>query len=272
MSGKISLTPEEAFILSRVNGQMKISDISKMVSFPIQDVLKMFERFESQGIVGWATPSLPQKSVITSTPETKSNVSHSKNSIDRLLDQEDSDWDLLGIPREFRKKIREYSKEMEKKNYFEILGLTQNASVVEIKSSYLKLAKEFHPDRFFGKKIGEYSTILPLLFEKITESYEAIHSEDLKREYIKKLNCNLNQPIQATRSNKPVFKFEKKVEFKIAQDGSQYEMGMKEEGKGNLKAALNFYQMAMSLKPEEKTYEHAYYRLKKKLKDQGDLI
>jgi curved DNA-binding protein CbpA len=32
------------------------------------------------------------------------------------------------------------------KNYYEILGLTKSANAAEIRSAYLRLAREFHPD------------------------------------------------------------------------------------------------------------------------------
>jgi DnaJ-class molecular chaperone len=38
------------------------------------------------------------------------------------------------------------------KSYFAILGISQNATVDEIRSAYRRLAKEFHPDHYTGRQ------------------------------------------------------------------------------------------------------------------------
>ena len=36
---------------------------------------------------------------------------------------------------------------MNKRDYYEVLGINKTASAKEIKSAYRKLAKQYHPDR-----------------------------------------------------------------------------------------------------------------------------
>ena len=52
----------------------------------------------------------------------------------------------------------------EKRDYYEVLGVSKTASDSEIKSAYRKLAKKYHPDMNPGDKQAEQK------FKEITEA------------------------------------------------------------------------------------------------------
>lgn len=62
---------------------------------------------------------------------------------------------------------------MNKRDYYEVLGLNKNASPDEIKKAYRKLAKQHHPDK------GGDET----LFKEISEAYEVLSDENKKARY-----------------------------------------------------------------------------------------
>ena len=55
---------------------------------------------------------------------------------------------------------------MAKKDYYDVLGITQSSSKEEIKKAYRKLALKYHPDKTKGNKASE---------EKFKEASEAYH-------------------------------------------------------------------------------------------------
>jgi len=59
---------------------------------------------------------------------------------------------------------------MPKKDYYEILGVSRDASDEDIRTAYKKLIKEWHPDRHTGndKKVAEQK------FKEIQEAYEVL--------------------------------------------------------------------------------------------------
>lgn len=66
---------------------------------------------------------------------------------------------------------------MKNKDYYDILGVCENASLKEIKSAYRKLAREYHPDMVeeAEKKLAEER------FKEISEAYQIL--SDFKRRY-----------------------------------------------------------------------------------------
>lgn len=64
-----------------------------------------------------------------------------------------------------------------KKDYYEILGIDENSSQDEIKKSYRMLAKKYHPDKNKGdKKSEEY-------FKLVNEAYNILSNKDKKNKY-----------------------------------------------------------------------------------------
>ena len=66
-----------------------------------------------------------------------------------------------------------------KKNYYEILRVSKNAFVDEIKKAYRKLAMEYHPDRNPNNKEAEEK------FKEATEAYEILSDAKKREQYDK---------------------------------------------------------------------------------------
>jgi molecular chaperone DnaJ len=66
---------------------------------------------------------------------------------------------------------------MNKRDYYEVLGVPRIASADDIKKAYRKLAMQYHPDRNQGNKNAEEK------FKEATEAYEALSDTEKRRRY-----------------------------------------------------------------------------------------
>jgi molecular chaperone DnaJ len=65
----------------------------------------------------------------------------------------------------------------QKRDYYEVLGVSKSASDDDIKKAYRKLAKQYHPDLNPGDKVAEGK------FKEVNEAYEVLSDKDKRGRY-----------------------------------------------------------------------------------------
>lgn len=65
----------------------------------------------------------------------------------------------------------------EKRDYYEVLGVSKDSSADEIKKAYRKLAKQYHPDMNPGNSEAE------IKFKEVNEAYDVLSDSDKKAKY-----------------------------------------------------------------------------------------
>ena len=67
----------------------------------------------------------------------------------------------------------------EKRDYYEVLGVSKDATPEEIKKAYRKMAVKYHPDRNPGDKAAEEK------FKEAAEAYDVLSDTEKRAKYDK---------------------------------------------------------------------------------------
>src|SRR5215831_11844935 len=65
----------------------------------------------------------------------------------------------------------------QKRDYYEVLGVSRTAGEEELKKAYRRLAIQFHPDRNPGDKQAEEK------FKEINEAYQVLSDQEKRAQY-----------------------------------------------------------------------------------------
>jgi curved DNA-binding protein CbpA len=163
-----SLSPAEGFLLSRIDGRTPWSvllHIGGLAPEAIEECLKRWleEGFlvlsEGRELEGQADASEPAAGDETPAPAAAS----AEDAIDPALD----------LPVDLQRRILEFEASLDRP-YHALLGVDRDADARAIKRAYFDLSKQFHPDRYYRREIGDYGGRLERIFKKIVEAYELL--------------------------------------------------------------------------------------------------
>ena len=88
-------------------------------------------------------------------------------------------------PPETRQMIVEAYEAMKHQDHFKVLGVNATTTPAELKKTYFRLAKMYHPDRHLEPDMADMKEKLEPLFGRVTEAYQTLSNEGRPAEYEK---------------------------------------------------------------------------------------
>lgn len=87
---------------------------------------------------------------------------------------------------EIRADLATMAERMRGANYFEVLGITEDAGDDDVRATYIDLAKRTHPDRFTGE--GEaIRSLSEEIFKLVSQAHDTLSDGERRREYLREL-------------------------------------------------------------------------------------
>jgi curved DNA-binding protein CbpA len=140
-------------------------------------------------------------------------------------------------------KIRALHEKMGSLNLYQMLRLEPGANTDSVKESYLMLAKEYHPDRFFDSRYEGLKGEITSIFMRVNEAYNVLSNTGRRSEYDRK-----EIHLQAGRLEKG----EQESDSRVAQQ--QFRKGMETLKAGDAWTAVESFRWAVQLSPRNALY------------------
>ena len=201
---RLALSPEEGFLLSRIDGHTSQALLSQLTGLPEKQVDECLRLWTREGVVLVSVTGPPAKepSNGAAVPPPPPNPEPLHEGEAPAIDPE------LDISAEQQKEILAFESRLERP-YHEILGVPADADTRAIKRAYFALSKEFHPDRYFRREIGPFQPMIERVFRKIVEAYELLSDPTVRAEIERSLGADATEEAtpaaagEAPRARKP---------------------------------------------------------------------
>lgn len=236
MAAQLSLTPQEGFVLSRMTSPMTVHEILEIVPLPRQQVLPILHMFLVLGLV---THARAEKTPAAEAEPAASPATHAPEARKKEEPAEESGESLESL----QERVLRMLEEQQNASHYQVLGVDENASAEQIRSAYHQLARQFHPDRFFGDAVSaELRRAVDDLFEKIRTAYETLRDDKSRSDY-DRARISMRTVHSATPSVAPPEDRERMAEY-------SYRQGLQYYQQRDFFTAVQQFREAVRLQPE----------------------
>jgi curved DNA-binding protein CbpA len=172
---KLQLSPEEGFLLSRIDGHTSWTLLRQIGGLTPEEVDRCIERWMSEGVVEIDETKSAGTEIPATVEEPKVDAEPVDYASDPRIDA------ALDITPELQAQILAFSESLDRP-YFELLDVPRDADTKQIKRAYFSLSKVYHPDRYFRANLGDYTVRLEQIFRKLVEAYELLSDPNTRAE------------------------------------------------------------------------------------------
>lgn len=150
----LPLEPEEALVLSLVDGVVDASAISTTSGLEPPQVRRHLRRLLELGAI-------------------RASAAPLSGEVDASL----------GIGVALQARILELSAKLSDLDHFQVLGVAMSADRAQVKRAYFSMIGTYHPDTYFGKQLGTFRKRMERIFQRLTEAHDVLSNPKAREEY-----------------------------------------------------------------------------------------
>ena len=258
---KVRLSSEEGFILSRIDGQTTMAEAAALSPLGEDKTLTCIYGLVSAGILEIEGKSDTRASRV----QKADNIEVPKPDVDIHEQEEDSEE---SAPTREELKLRDdiaaKHASLATTTYYELLEVSPDAGVAEIKKAYYGLVKIYHPDRHHAHHLKDMRGLLEELLGKITAAYEILKEQSEREHYdsrILKRRSQETSPLEETSSseNPESVKAKNREGLKELAE-RQFQLGSRHYKNMAYYDAIQCFREAIRLDPQDSRF-HRYLAL-----------
>jgi len=146
-------------------------------------------------------------------------------------------------------------------DYFQLLKLTPQAALADIKSAFYRESRTYHPDRFFHLKDRLFKEKVSAVYRRLTEAYYVLRDDLKRKRYLADIasperNAKLRFTEAAEAETKQQVKKEQEEQIGVHPKGRHfYGVAMKDVASGNLPSAERNLKTALTFEPSNARYK-----------------
>jgi DnaJ-class molecular chaperone len=151
--------------------------------------------------------------------------------------------------------VEERAAGLDSLDYFEVLGLSREASPAEVKAAYYRESRAYHPDRFAALDLPELRTHIGRIYRRVNEAYTVLRDDDRRRRYLADVTGpDRARKLRFTEVEESQVKQEQKQKLEdqlgLTPNGRKfYAAALKELGAGRLEPAERALKSALMYEP-----------------------
>jgi curved DNA-binding protein CbpA len=195
---KVTLSPADGYVLSRVDGTLSAREIIQMNAMPAEETMKSLYGLLCTGILEYLplpskkpikaeTRKAPPRPVPAPANETAKAVPEAgppppaaPPAVTATPVTEPASA-AAGDPR--RQEILDAYEGLKTRNHFEVLGIPKASTEAQVKEAYFRLAKRFHPDAHHDPALADLADKLEAVFIRLGRAYEVLRNPRSRSSY-----------------------------------------------------------------------------------------
>jgi curved DNA-binding protein CbpA/predicted transcriptional regulator len=170
----LGLDSRAGFVLSQIDGATSTGDLGEITGLSAHDLSDALRSLEKAGVVELGGDK---------RRASKAAMKAASTPAPRRVSTPAPDPAACELPEADRAHIKETSARLDALDHYAALGVERDADAKALRRAFHKLAAQYHPDRFFGKRLGSFRGTVDRIFMRLTLAYDTLSKKDTRDAY-----------------------------------------------------------------------------------------